>query len=84
MLEIDNSDRVSVKNTYMENTDLFKVNEIDIDKIRVSKRYFYKKEHESYKHYVFYEHNDEYILLKIIYVMWLDTTIRLMILVLKK
>ena len=52
MLEIDNGDRASAKNTYMENTDLFKVKEIDIDKTRVSNKYSYKKEHESYKHFM--------------------------------
>ena len=54
MIELDNGDQVSAKNTYMEITDLFEVDEIDIDKIRISKKYSYKKEHESYKHYVFY------------------------------
>ena len=46
MLELDNGDQVSAKNMYMENTDPFEVDEIDIDKIRVSKKYSYKKEHE--------------------------------------
>ena len=66
MLDLDNGEQVSAKNTYMEGTDVFEIDEIDIDKIRVSKKYSYKKEHESYKHYEFYEHNDEYIPLKII------------------
>ena len=66
MLDLDNGDQVSAKNTYMENTDSFETDKIDIDKIRVSKKYSYKKEHESYKHYAFYEHNDDYIPLKII------------------
>ena len=66
MLEPDNGDQVSVKNTYMGNTYLFEIDEVDINKIRVSKKYLYKKEHESNKHYVFYEHNGKYIPLKII------------------
>ena len=66
MLELENGDQVSVKNTYMENTDLFEIDEIDIDKIRVSKNSLNKKENESYKHYVFYEYDGEYITLKII------------------
>ena len=66
MLELDNGDQVSVKNTYMENSDFLEIDEIDIDKVRVSKKYLYKKEHESYKHYVFYEHNGEYIPIRII------------------
>ena len=52
MLELDNGDQVSAKNTYMENTDIFEIGEIDIDKIRVSKKYSYRKEHESYKHFM--------------------------------
>ena len=66
MLDLDNGEQVSAKNTYMEGTDVFEIDEIDIDKIRLSKKYSHKKEHESYKHYEFYEHNDEYIPLKII------------------
>ena len=66
MLNLDNGDKVPAKNTYMENTELCKIDEIDIGKIRVSDKYSYKKPHESYKHYVFYEHNSEYISLRII------------------
>ena len=42
------------------------IDEIDIDKIRVSDKSLYKKQHKSYKYYVFYEHNGGYILLKVI------------------
>ena len=49
----------------MKDTDAFEIDEIDIDKITVSKKYLYRKEHESFKHYVFYEHIDEHIPLKI-------------------
>ena len=35
MLELHNGDKVSAKNTYMENTDLFKVDEINIDQINI-------------------------------------------------
>ena len=49
----------------MENTKYFEIDEIDIDKIRVSDRSLYKKQRKSYKYYVFYEHNDKNIPLKI-------------------
>ena len=63
---LDNEDKVLAVTTYMENTNLFEIDEIDIDKIGVSKKYLHEKEYDSYKHYVLYEHNNEYIPLKII------------------
>ena len=42
----------------------FRINDIDINKIRVPDKKLYNKEHKNY--YVFYEHDDKYILLKII------------------
>ena len=45
----------------MKDTECFEMNDIDIDKARVSDKRLY-----SYKHYVFYEHNDKYTPLKII------------------
>ena len=50
----------------MKDTNWFRINDIDIDKIRVSDRKLYNKEHNSYKYYVFYEHDDKYIPLSII------------------
>ena len=50
----------------MEDTECFQIDEIDIDKIRVSASKLYNKKHNSYKYHVFYEHDDEYIPLKII------------------
>ena len=44
----------------------FRINDIDINKIRVSDKKLYNKEHNSYKYYVFYEHDNKYIPLKII------------------
>ena len=61
MLKLDNGDEVSVKTIYMDDTKLFGIDEIHIDKIRVSNKYLYRKEHDSYKNFVFYERNDEYI-----------------------
>ena len=66
MLEFDGGDKVLAKTTYMENTKCFDTDEIDIDKRRVSDKYFYKKEDQSYKYCVFYEHNGKHIPLKIL------------------
>ena len=49
----------------MEDTECFEINNIYVDKIRVSDKKLYNKEHNSYKYYVFYENNDKYIPLKI-------------------
>ena len=50
----------------MEDTECFEIDEIDVDKIRVSNKKLYNKEHNSYKYYVFYEDDDGYIPMKII------------------
>ena len=44
----------------------FKINDIDINKIRVFDKKVYSKEHNSYKYYAFYEQDDKYIPLKIL------------------
>ena len=43
-----------------------KINDVDINKIRVSDKNLYNKKHNSYKYYVFYKHDDKNIPLKII------------------
>ena len=53
------------KNIYKQDSRIFNINDIDIDKIRVSDKKLYNKKHDSYKHYVFYEDGNEYIPLKI-------------------
>ena len=66
-LKLDNGDEILAKTAYMkDNTKCFKTNYIDIDKIRISEKKLYRKEHNSYKYYVFYEHDNEYIPLRII------------------
>ena len=50
---------------YKEDSRVFKINDIDIDKIRVSNKKLYNKEHGSHKHYFLYENDNEYIHLKI-------------------
>ena len=65
MLKLDNRVEVPAKATYMkDNTKCLKINDIDINKIRVSEKKLYSKKHNAYKHYVFYEHDDECIPLK--------------------
>ena len=68
MLKLDNGAEIPVKTVYMkDNTKCFKTNDMDINKIRVSEKKFYSKEHNSNKYYVFYEHDDnDYILQRII------------------
>ena len=68
MLKLDNGGvEVPAKTTDMkDNTKYLKINDIDINKIRVSEKKLYSKKHHAYKYYVFYEHDDEYIPLKII------------------
>ena len=65
-IRLENNAEILAKTTYIKDTKCFKINDIDIDKIRVSDKKLYNKEHNSYKYYVFYEHGDKYILLKFI------------------
>ena len=65
-LKLDNGDEIPSKTTYMKDTECFEINDMDIDKTRVSDKRLYSKQHNSYKYYVFYEHNDKYTPLKII------------------
>ena len=66
MLKLDNDAEVPAKIAYMkDNTKYFKINDIDINKIRVSEQKLYSKEHNLYKYYVFHKHDNEYIPLRI-------------------
>ena len=58
-LKLDNDVKIPAKIAYAKATKCFQINEIDIDKIRISNKMLYNKEHNSYKHYVFYEHGNE-------------------------
>ena len=53
-LRLDNDAEIPAITTYIKGTESFKINDIDIDKIRVSNKKLYKKEHNSHKYYVFY------------------------------
>ena len=52
-LKLDNDVEIPAKTAYPKATKYFKINDIDIDKIRVSDKKLYNKEHNSYKYYVF-------------------------------
>ena len=65
-LRLDNHDEIPAKITYIKDTECLRISEIDTNKIRVSDKNLYNKEHNSCKHYVYYEHNDKYIPLKVI------------------
>ena len=65
-LKLDNDAEIPAKTAYAKATEYFKIDDIDIDKIRVSNRMFYNKTHNSYKYYVFYEHDNKCIPLRII------------------
>ena len=65
-LKLDNGVEIPAETAYAKATKYFKINDIDIDKIRVSDKKLYNKEHNSYKYYVFYGHSNEYIPLRII------------------
>ena len=49
----------------MRNEKCFGIDEIDINKIRISERSLNSKKHNAYKYYVLYEHNNEYMPLRI-------------------
>ena len=57
-LRLDNDVKIPAKTTYIKVVECFKINDIDINKIKVSDIKLYSKQHNSYKYYVFYEHDD--------------------------
>ena len=66
MLKLDNGAKVPAKIVYVkDNSKCFKINEIDFNKIRVSEKRLYSKKYNSYKYYVLYEHDNEYIPLRV-------------------
>ena len=64
-LRLTNGFKMSAKSIYKEDSRVFNIKDIDIDKIRVSDKNLYNKKHDSCKYYVFYEDYNEYIPLKI-------------------
>ena len=65
-LRLGNDVEIPARTTYIKDTECFRIDDIDTNKIRVSDKKLYNKEHNSYKYYIFYEHDDKFIPLKII------------------
>ena len=67
MLKLYNEKKIPARIVYVkDNDDSLRIDEIDINKIRISERSLYSKQHNAYKYYVLYEHNSKYIPLRII------------------
>ena len=66
VIRLDNDVEITAKTTYIKDTECFEINDKEINKIRVSDKTLYNKQHNSNKYYVFYDHDDKYIPLKII------------------
>ena len=50
MLKLDNGKKIPAKNVYMkDNSKCFGINDIDINKIRISDKSLYSKQHNTYK-----------------------------------
>ena len=64
-LKLGDGKTVLAKSINKETTRVFNISDIDIDKIKVSDKKLYIKKHDSCKHYVFDEYDNEYIPLKI-------------------
>ena len=59
--------KIPAKIVYMkDNSKCLGINDIDINKIRISEKSRYSKQHNAYKYYVLYEHNNKYMPLRII------------------
>ena len=66
-LKLDNGVEIPARMAYMkDNFKCFKINEIEINKIRVSGKKLYSKKHNLYKYYLLYEHDNKYVPLRIL------------------
>ena len=66
MLKLDNKHKIPARIVYAkDNKKCFGIDEIDINKIRISERNLYSKQYNAYKYYVLYEQNNEYLPLRI-------------------
>ena len=65
ILVLDNGDEIYRDDVVRDTDECFKVDKIDIDNIRVSKKYPYGN-NGKYKNLVFYETEDNYVPLKIV------------------
>ena len=65
MLKLENEKKIPARIVYAkDNSKSFGINDIDINKIRISEKSLYSKQHNAYKYYVIYENNDEYMPLR--------------------
>ena len=64
-LKLNNGVEIPARSIDKEDSRVFNINNINIDKIKVSDKKLYNKNNDSYKHYVFYKDVNEYIPLKI-------------------
>ena len=62
---LDNSEKIYMNNIVRDTVGCFEINKIDIDKIRVSEKYPYRK-NGKYRNLIFYETEDNYVPLKIV------------------
>ena len=66
MLKLDNEKKIPARIVYTkDNSKCFGINDIDINKMRISEKSLQSKEHNAYKYYVLYDHNNEYMPLRI-------------------
>ena len=65
MLKLDNDVEIPAMKIFVKDLKYFNINNIDINKIRVSNSKMFMKENNSYKHYIFYEDGVKYIPLNI-------------------
>ena len=52
---------VEKRDLYKEDTKLFKIEDIDVNEIKVSMKKIYSRKNKSYKHYIGYNDNSEII-----------------------
>ena len=65
MLKLDNHVEIPTRTIFMKDLKHFNINDIDINKTRLSEAKLFMKENKSYKYYIFYDDSDKYIPLNI-------------------
>ena len=63
-LKLNDGNTTNANTIFEQNTRGFVINDLDTNE-KVSDKKLYSKNHSSYKHYLFYEHNNKHISLKI-------------------
>ena len=66
-LRLNDGSIVNANTIYNKNSRGFLIDEVDIDKTKVSDKKLYSKMHDSHKYYVFYEYDNKHIPLKLIF-----------------